>query len=811
MTDADSDSDDDSGQVTNPTAPKAICTITFDANGGSGEMKALTAEEGVEITLTSNAFTREGYTFSGWATSADGNIVHKDVAKIKLATNITLYAQWTEIGKVEKVTFSATGNVDYNEKITLSCGTEGATIYYLLVTGTDAPTAEEFSSSKQKYSEPLAITENAVIAAVAVKDGMKDSELATATFTVKTYTVTFKTEHVIAPAKIEGLKKGDKLGDRLPEVTAEGYRFDGWFDGGTKFTAETEITSSLTLTAKWTKTYTVTFDANGGAGTITSVTEVAGTEITLPENTFTKDGNIFAGWATSADGDVSYYDKATITVTGNITLYAKWGMTAAAAIEKISSFTDGEEHTVTVAGTITAADLTAIKDAINGNSNHPQIILDLGGTTGLTEIPSKAFKECLYLTGVNIPSSVTSIGEYAFSESPLSTVTIPDSVTSIGDYAFSRCERLTSVTIPESVTSIGNNVFDYCHSLTSVNIPNSVTFISEYAFSNCYSLTTVNIPNSVTSIGNGAFYNCSSLTNVTIPSSVTSIGWNAFSGCESLTSVNIPSSVASLGESAFSRCSGLTSVTIPKSVTSIGFGTFYQCGSLTTVNYKGTQAQWEALKESANTNGYNDSLLNAALICLGSNPKEVYTPADKAATAIATLESGTDDNYPSYIIKITDKTLSSEQLSDIGTAIKTLTTKENYFAFINLDLSSATEITEIPDEAFYYLYLSGLILPDSLKNIGTKAFAYNSFEEIVIPDSVEIIEAGAISFCLFLTEITLPASLTSIGASAFKGTALKTVYYKGTQAQWEILKTNISTTGNDKVTGAKIICTDTAL
>ena len=539
-------------------------------------------------------------------------------------------------------------------------------------------------------------------------------------------------------------------------------------------------------------TYTITFDANGGAGTITSVTEVAGTEITLPENTFTKDGNIFAGWATSADGDVSYYDKATITVTGNITLYAKWGMTAAAAIEKISSFTDGEEHTVTVAGTITAADLTAIKDAINGKSNHPQIILDLGGTTGLTEIPSKAFKECLYLTGVNIPSSVTSIGEYAFSESPLSTVTIPDSVTSIGDYAFSRCERLTSVTIPESVTSIGNNVFDYCHSLTSVNIPNSVTFISEYAFSNCYSLTTVNIPNSVTSIGNGAFYYCSGFTSVNIPDSVTSIGNSAFAGCSSLTSVNIPSSVASLGESAFSRCSGLTSVTIPKSVTSIGFGTFYQCGSLTTVNYKGTQAQWEALKESANTNGYNDPLLNAALICLGSDPKEVYAPADNAATVIAGLEGGTRANPNVYMIKITDKTLTAEQQKEIGDAIKTKT--PGWFGRINLDLSE-TELTEIPEEAFSNCRLRGLILPDSLETIGIGAFELNRFEEIVIPDNVETIEDGGFMDCSSLKTITLPASLVSIGASAFASTVLETVYYKGTQAQWEALKANANTNG----------------
>ena len=515
-------------------------------------------------------------------------------------------------------------------------------------------------------------------------------------------------------------------------------------------------------------TYTISFDANGGTGSVASITEVAGTEITLPESTFTKEDYIFAGWATTADGDVSYSDKAKITLTGNITLYAKWGMTATAAIAEISSFTDGEEHTVTVAGTITAGDLTAIKEAINGNTKKPKIILDLGGTTGLTEIPSKAFKECRYLTGVNIPSSVTSIGEYAFSDSPLSSVTIPDSVTSIGEYAFSRCERLTSVTIPESVTSIGDNVFDYCSSLTSVTIPNSVTSIGVSAFSGCESLTSVNIPSSVASIGMSAFSRCSKLTSITIPDGVTST------------------------DSTFSGCSSLTTVTIPKSITSIGFATFYQCGNLTTVNYKGSKEDWDKI-DIDKTPNYNDPLLNAALICLGSEPKEVYTPADKAAAAIATLEGGTFKNPNVCTVKIISKEESDKDfLKEIN---EKMCSRWNEYVKVNLDLS-ASGITEIPENSFTGANLLGITLPNSLESIKTKAFYSTlSLKKIVIPDNVRIIEAEVFYDCCYLVEITLPASLTFIGASAFAGTVLKTVNYKGTQAQWEALKANANTNG----------------
>ena len=179
--------------------------------------------------------------------------------------------------------------------------------------------------------------------------------------------------------------------------------------------------------------------------------------------------------------------------------------------------------------------------------------------------------------------------------------------------------------------------------------------------------------------------------------------------------------------------------------------------------------------------------------------------ADNAATIIAGLEGGTRENPNVYMIKITDKTLTAEQLKEIGTTIETVANKSNYYAFFSLDLSSATEVTEIPEEAFSTCRLRGLILPDSLETIGTGAFGYNRFEEIVIPDNVKTIEDGGFEYCSNLKTITLPASLVSIGASAFASTVLETVYYKGTQAQWAQIKIDDY---NDKLTGAKIICSD---
>ena len=199
---------------------------------------------------------------------------------------------------------------------------------------------------------------------------------------------------------------------------------------------------------------------------------------------------------------------------------------------------------------------------------------------GVKVIGNWAFCSCK-LTSINIPNSVTTIGEHAFSGcDSLTSINIPNSVTMIGKGAFSGCYSLTSINIPNSVTTIGEWAFAECKSLTSINIPNSVTMIGEWAFAECKSLTNINIPNSVTTIEDGAFGGCDSLTNINIPNSVTTIGWRAFIRCKSLTSINIPNSVTIIEDHAFSGCYSLTSINIPNSVTTIEDGAFYGCINL---------------------------------------------------------------------------------------------------------------------------------------------------------------------------------------------------------------------------------------
>ena len=239
---------------------------------------------------------------------------------------------------------------------------------------------------------------------------------------------------------------------------------------------------------------------------------------------------------------------------------------------------------------ITYVAISPTEASVVGNSISTPSIISIpstvtnGGTTySVTSIGDNAFYQAS-LTNITVPNSVTSIGNFAFSNcTGLTSITIPDSIISIGNGAFGYCLGLTSITIPSGVTSIEDQTFLGCTNLMSITLQGNVTSIGNYAFSQCSSLTSITLPNTLTSIGYNAFYQCASLTSITLPNSVTSIGDYVFLSCSNLTSITIPNNVTSIGLAAFAFCYGLTSITLPNSIISIGVGAFYDCPSLTSI------------------------------------------------------------------------------------------------------------------------------------------------------------------------------------------------------------------------------------
>jgi hypothetical protein len=135
-----------------------------------------------------------------------------------------------------------------------------------------------------------------------------------------------------------------------------------------------------------------------------------------------------------------------------------------------------------------------------------------GNTYDIIAISNTAFKNCSYLSSVQIEKGIKKIGDSAFEScANLQMINIPSNLSVIGNAAFKNCSILEYIILPDSISTIPNECFYGCKILDSVSIPSNVITIGEYAFYNCWSIEKLIIPSAVTEVGAYALKGCRNL------------------------------------------------------------------------------------------------------------------------------------------------------------------------------------------------------------------------------------------------------------------------------------------------------------
>lgn len=386
-------------------------------------------------------------------------------------------------------------------------------------------------------------------------------------------------------------------------------------------------------------------------------------------------------------------------------------------------------------------------DAFRGAENLKKVSFE--ENSSLISIYGHAFAECPALEEVDLPKSLSTLGQYAFADCGALKIVRFENITQsdvIGDFNLRIGERafqnsaLEEITLPKQTASIGEYAFNESRLLRSVNLPvdGKLGDIARYAFAYT-ALKNITVPESVGTVGDSAFAYCNNLVSVRLTrttgngfNSLTSTTDNVFRGVDSpFVKVYVPE----VSYTSYASNAGWSTKTVIPDLTCGLFNFRYNAGlTVTITNYLGD----------------GDPVIPVELMIDGT-PYRVTSLAshfgnDKIKTV--TFESGSVvTNIESYAFADCVN-LKKVHLPDTVTSIGARAFN-NCVSLIDVVLSE--RLTYIPEYAF-----NGCL----------------SLSEIYIPASVNYIDAGAFMDCrsLFRVEIGFVEAST-LGLSAFAGTS----------------------------------------
>lgn len=345
-------------------------TVTYNGNtntSGTAPADANAYQQGAGVTVKSNTgnLAKTGYTFAGWNTAADGSgTPHAGGETFNIgAANVTLFAVWTQ-NPTYTVTYSGNNSTGGAVPVDGNAYEQGASVTVKANTGNLVRTGYTFAGwntaadgSGTSYAAAGTFTMGAANAILYAKWTQNP------TFTV-TYNGNNNTSGT-APTDQNAYLQGATVTviANTGNLVKTGFTFAGWntaADGiGTSYAAAATFAignSNVTLYAKWTAVYTVTYYGNnstGGLPPVDSKLYASGETVTVLDNTganpLTKTGWTFAGkWNTnSALAGTDYVAGSQFVISANMNLYAKWTATVTFDGQGATAQPDPQSITIT--------------------------------------------------------------------------------------------------------------------------------------------------------------------------------------------------------------------------------------------------------------------------------------------------------------------------------------------------------------------------------------------------------------------------------------------------------------------------------
>lgn len=319
-----------------------------------------------------------------------------------------------------------------------------------------------------------------------------------------------------------------------------------------------------------------------------------------------------------------------------------------------------------------------------------------------------AFYNCTRLENVSLATSVSTVGEYAFSGAAIEEVTIPAFCTNFGEYAFEKCIYLKSVEMSSKATALSRGMFSGCSSLSAITIPETVTSIGAFCFNNT-AIGSITVPESVGDLSaEGIFYGCYALDTVIIKGAVKVIGENTFYGCVSLRDITLSDSTEVISKGAFYGCEKLTSLTLPAATREVA-GAFANSGIA-------------SFALSAGNKSF--AVVDGVLYSFDKTKIVAYPPSSTRSHI----------TLPKELVEISANTFDG--------------------------------VTALEVVAFESGSSSSLVIGAYAFNGCT------GLKSIALPDRLSVIGEYAFSGCSHLASIALPAGLREIGENAFYGCSI---------------------------------------